>query len=80
MSICISELPPPQNIIMVVGDGMGPSFTTAYRMYADDPSTAEVEETVFDRLLVGMASTHPDMETGYITDFSRKCHSIVNGS
>ena len=69
----------PQNIIMVVGDGMGPSFTTAYRMYADDPSTAEVEETVFDRLLVGMASTHPDMETGYITDSAASATALSTG-
>ncbi|WP_299073949.1 alkaline phosphatase [uncultured Paraglaciecola sp.] len=58
----------PKNVIMIVGDGMGPSYTTAYRMYADDPSTHEVEQTVFDRLLVGMASTHPDRDTGYVTD------------
>ncbi len=56
----------PKNIIVIVGDGMGPSYTTAYRMFADDPSTPEVETTVFDRLLVGMSSTHPDMDTGYV--------------
>ena len=69
----------PQNIIMIVGDGMGPSYTTAYRMYADDPSTAEVEETVFDRLLVGMSSTHPDMETGYVTDSAAGATALSTG-
>jgi alkaline phosphatase len=69
----------PKNIIMLVGDGMGPSYTTAYRMYADDPSTAEVEETVFDRLLVGMASTHPDMDTGYVTDSAAGATALSTG-
>ena len=69
----------PKNIIMVVGDGMGPSFTTAYRMFADDPNTAEVEQTVFDRLLVGMASTHPDSDTGYITDSAAGATALSTG-
>jgi alkaline phosphatase len=69
----------PKNIIMIVGDGMGPSYTTAYRMYADDPSTPEVETTVFDRLLVGMASTHPDIGTGYVTDSAASATALATG-
>lgn len=69
----------PKNIIMVIGDGMGPAYTTAYRMYADDPTTAEVEETVFDRLLVGMASTHPDIDTGYVTDSAASATALSSG-
>ncbi|WP_133470561.1 alkaline phosphatase [Paraglaciecola marina] len=69
----------PKNIIMVIGDGMGPSYTTAYRMYADDPATPEVEETVFDRLLVGMASTHPDSNTGYVTDSAASATALSSG-
>ena len=69
----------PKNIIMIVGDGMGPSYTTAYRMFADDPLTPEVEQTVFDRLLVGMASTHPDMGTGYVTDSAAGATALATG-
>ena len=69
----------PKNIIMIVGDGMGPAYTTAYRMYADDPTTPEVEQTVFDRLLVGMASTHPDMDTGYVTDSAAGATALSTG-
>lgn len=58
----------PKNIIMVVGDGMGPAYTTAYRYFKDDPKTAEVENTVFDRHLVGMSSTYPDTHHKYVTD------------
>jgi alkaline phosphatase len=69
----------PKNIIMIIGDGMGPSYTTAYRMYADDPNTPEVEETVFDRLLVGMASTHPHLDTGYVTDSAAGATALSSG-
>jgi alkaline phosphatase len=69
----------PKNIIMIVGDGMGPSYTTAYRMYADNPNTPEVEQTVFDRLLVGMASTHPDIGTGYVTDSAAGATALSTG-
>lgn len=58
----------PKNIIMVVGDGMGPVFTTAYRYYADDKTSPMIEKTVFDRHLVGMASTYPARVSGYVTD------------
>ncbi|MGS2721924.1 alkaline phosphatase [Paraglaciecola aestuariivivens] len=71
--------PTPKNIIVLVGDGMGPAYTTAYRMYADDPATAEVEKTVFDRLLVGMASTHPDIGTGYVTDSAASATALSTG-
>ena len=58
----------PKNIIMIVGDGMGPTYTTAYRYFKDDPSTSRVENTVFDRHLVGMSSTYPDTHHNYVTD------------
>jgi alkaline phosphatase len=73
------DISSPKNIIMIVGDGMGPSYTTAYRMFADDPATPEVEPTVFDRLLVGMASTHPDIQTGYVTDSAASATALATG-
>ncbi|WP_028765985.1 alkaline phosphatase [Shewanella fidelis] len=57
----------PKNIIYLIGDGMGPAYTTAYRYYADNPQTKSVEKTIFDQLLVGMSSTYPDDDT-YVTD------------
>jgi len=58
----------PNNIIMVIGDGMGPAYTTAFRYFNDDPNTIEVEETVFDRHLIGLSSTSPATVSGYVTD------------
>ncbi|TMO55703.1 alkaline phosphatase [Pseudoalteromonas phenolica] len=57
----------PKNIIYMIGDGMGPAFTTAYRYYSDNPNTKLVEPTIFDQILVGMAHTYPDDDT-YVTD------------
>lgn len=57
----------PKNIIYMIGDGMGPAYTTAYRYYQDSPETKQIEPTVFDSILVGMAHTYPDDDT-YVTD------------
>jgi alkaline phosphatase len=70
----------PKNIIMIVGDGMGPAYTTGYRYFADDKNTKEVETTVFDRLLVGMASTHPSDVSGYITDSAAAATALATGT
>ena len=44
---------------MVVADGMGPSYPAAFRNYNDDPSTPLIEQTIFDKTLVGSSSTYP---------------------
>ena len=68
----------PKNIIMVVGDGMGPGHTTAYRYYADNPETAEIESTIFDELLTGMSSTYPDDDT-LVTDSAASATALASG-
>jgi len=69
----------PKNIIMIVGDGMGPAYTTAYRYFKDDPSTPRVENTVFDRHLVGSSSTYPDTEHHYVTDSAASATALSSG-
>ena len=49
----------PMNIIMVVADGMGPVYPTAYRYWQDDVNTDIVETTIFDQMYVGTSSTYP---------------------
>lgn len=71
--------PRPKNIVIMIGDGMGPSYTSAYRYYKDNPNTEEVEQTVFDRLLVGMASTYPANMSGYVTDSSAAATALATG-
>lgn len=67
------------NIIMVVADGMGPAYTTAYRYFADNPETPEIEKTVFDRHYVGSSSTYPAPVSGYITDSAAAATALATG-
>jgi alkaline phosphatase len=76
-SVCYAD-EAPKNIIYMIGDGMGPAFTTAYRYYHDDPSTVEIEPTVFDSILVGMAKTYPD-DTTYVTDSAASATALSTG-
>ncbi|WP_133405716.1 alkaline phosphatase [Parashewanella tropica] len=69
----------PKNIIFMIGDGMGPAYTTAYRFYKDDPATKEIETTVFDRILVGMSRTSPAKVDGYITDSAAAATAMATG-
>ncbi|MDO6693535.1 alkaline phosphatase [Aliiglaciecola sp. 3_MG-2023] len=69
----------PKNIIMVVGDGMGPAYISAYRYFHDDPNTAGMEQTVFDRTLVGMSSTYPASVSGYVTDSAAGATALSAG-
>lgn len=63
----------------MVGDGMGPAYTSAYRYFNDNPDTEEIEQTVFDRLLVGMASTYPARVSGYVTDSAAAATALATG-
>ena len=69
----------PKNIIMVVADGMGPAYTTAYRNYVDDPNTPQIENVVLDKLLVGNASTYPAKVSGYVTDSAAAATALATG-
>jgi alkaline phosphatase len=69
----------PKNIIMIIGDGMGPAYTTAYRYFSDNPNTSKIEETVFDRHLVGSSSTYPARVSGYVTDSAASATALSTG-
>lgn len=68
----------PTSIIYVIGDGMGFNYTSAYRYFSDNPSTPEVETTIFDELLVGAARTYPDDHT-IITDSAAAATALATG-
>ncbi|WP_083779945.1 alkaline phosphatase [Shewanella violacea] len=69
----------PKNIVIMIGDGMGPAYTSAYRYYKDNPDTQEIEQTVFDRLLVGTSSTYPARVSGYVTDSAAAATALATG-
>lgn len=81
---CVSTSTPepvskPKNIIMVIGDGMGPAYTTAYRYFNDDPNTEVIEETVFDRHFKGFSSTYPAAMSGVVTDSAASATALASG-
>ncbi len=69
----------PKNIVIMIGDGMGPAYTSAFRYYKDNPDTQEIEQTVFDRLLVGASSTYPARVSGYVTDSAASATALATG-
>lgn len=69
----------PKNIIMVVGDGMGPAYTTAYRYFSDQDLSNGVERTIFDELYVGSASTYPAPISGLVTDSAAGATALASG-
>jgi len=75
----VQKINSPKNIIMVIADGMGPAYTTSYRYFNDDPLTEHIEETVFDRLLVGSASTYPASVSGVVTDSAAGATALATG-
>lgn len=68
-----------KNIIVLIGDGMGPSYMTAYRYFKDDPSTQVMENTAFDPYLVGMAKTYSWDEEENVTDSAAAATSMAAG-
>ena len=69
----------PKNIIMVIADGMGPAYVSAYRYFMDNPATDEVETTVFDDILVGTARTYPAKQSGVVTDSAASATAMAAG-
>lgn len=68
-----------KNVIVLIGDGMGPSYTTAYRYMKDNPSTQQMEETVFDQYLTGMAKTYSNDKDENVTDSAAAATAMAAG-
>ncbi|MBU8713781.1 alkaline phosphatase [Brevibacillus parabrevis] len=68
-----------KNIIFLIGDGMGTSYTTAYRYMKDDPKTTVMEPTEFDKYLVGAQMTYAEDEKQNITDSASAATAMSSG-
>jgi len=75
----LSDVKKPKNIIMVVGDGMGPAYTAAFRYFKDNPKTKHIEKTIFDDIFMGRASTYPAPISGYVTDSAAAGTALATG-
>ncbi|MDG0843554.1 alkaline phosphatase [Staphylococcus equorum] len=69
----------PKNVIFLVGDGMGPSYNSAYRYFADNPETKEMEKTAFDKHLVGNQRTNPSDPKENVTDSAASATAFSSG-
>lgn len=68
-----------KNVILLIGDGMGQSYTTAYRYARDNPATPQMEKTEFDKFLVGAQMTYPEDEHQNITDSAAAATAMSSG-
>ncbi|RAK00697.1 alkaline phosphatase [Aliidiomarina maris] len=76
-----TERETPRNLIMVIGDGMGSPYLHAYRYFKDSrgmTDRADIEHTIFDRYLVGSASTYPADDT-LVTDSAASATTLASG-
>ncbi|WP_429350830.1 alkaline phosphatase [Paenibacillus sp. 4624] len=74
-----TEKKPIKNIIFLIGDGMGTSYTSAYRYMNDNPKTKVMEKTVFDPYLVGAQMTYPDDDKQNVTDSASAATAMSSG-
>jgi len=68
-----------KNVIFLVGDGMGVSYTSAYRYLKDNPNTTEAEKTEFDKYLVGNQMTYPEDAEQDVTDSASAATAMSAG-
>ncbi|MCM3573880.1 MULTISPECIES: alkaline phosphatase [Mesobacillus] len=68
-----------KNVIFLIGDGMGVSYTSAYRYLKDNPETAEAEKTEFDKYLVGSQMTYPEDPEQNVTDSASAATAMSAG-
>jgi len=79
-SIAVTESDKPvKNIILMIGDGMGPAYLKAYRLLRDDPKTNIVEMTTFDHYLIGTIDTSPKGKRGKVTDSAASATAYATG-
>ncbi|MBT2684056.1 alkaline phosphatase [Bacillus sp. ISL-37] len=68
-----------KNVIFLIGDGMGVSYTSAYRYLKDNPETPEAEKTEFDKYLVGSQMTYPEDPEQNVTDSASAATAMSAG-
>jgi alkaline phosphatase len=68
-----------KNVIVLIGDGMGPSYMTAHRYMKDNLETPHMEQTKFDKYLVGTQMTYPEDEHQNITDSASAATAMSAG-
>ncbi|WP_191561200.1 alkaline phosphatase [Metabacillus idriensis] len=68
-----------KNVIFLIGDGMGVSYTSAHRYLKDNPKTPIAERTEFDKHLVGNQMTYPEDPAQNVTDSASAATAMSTG-
>ncbi|MGO1058268.1 alkaline phosphatase [Planococcus sp. FY231025] len=68
-----------KNVIFLIGDGMGTSYTSAYRYMQDDAGTKGAEVTALDSYLVGQQMTYPEDPHQNVTDSASAATAMSAG-
>lgn len=68
-----------KNVIVLIGDGMGVSYTSAHRYLKDNKKTKVVEPTAFDQYLVGQQTTYPEDPEQNVTDSASAATAMSAG-
>ncbi|MDQ0244091.1 alkaline phosphatase [Bacillus fengqiuensis] len=68
-----------KNVIVLIGDGMGVSYTSAHRYMKNDPATKFAEQTAFDQYLVGQQMTYPEDPAQNVTDSASAATAMSAG-
>ena len=68
-----------KNVIFLIGDGMGVSYTTAFRYLQDSPKTKFADRTELDNYLVGQQMTYPEDPLQNITDSASAATAMSAG-
>ncbi|WP_078409406.1 alkaline phosphatase [Priestia abyssalis] len=68
-----------KNVIVLIGDGMGVSYTSAHRYMKNDPTTKFAEQTAFDQYLVGQQMTYPEDSEQNVTDSASAATAMSAG-
>ena len=77
MTITFLVSAPKTSIIFMIGDGMGPAYTSTYRYYKNNNTSEKVNSTVFDTMLVGMNTTYS--QNSVITDSAAAGTALATG-
>ncbi|PWI26498.1 alkaline phosphatase [Kurthia sibirica] len=68
-----------RNVIFLIGDGMGNSYTSAYRYLKNSGSSKFVDKTAFDNYLVGQQMTYPEDPAQNVTDSASAATAMSAG-
>ncbi|WP_182502473.1 alkaline phosphatase [Peribacillus huizhouensis] len=68
-----------KNVIFLIGDGMGVSYTSAYRYLKDSSTSKFVDRTELDKYLVGQQMTYPEDPEQNVTDSASAATAMSAG-